>query len=89
MLVLALGIPIPLVLFFRWRGVVYGAIFHWIVLIAAGQWLIALDPNRSSGILDSIWLLGGWIQGLLYCCFLLLVIRYITQKTKSQNEMPT
>jgi hypothetical protein len=60
-------IPIPLVLALGGRGVFVGAVIVWVTLYLAGALLSELDPNRQSSILDGVWLLFGWVGGLLYC----------------------
>ncbi|MGM0489323.1 MAG: hypothetical protein ACQESR_21505, partial [Planctomycetota bacterium] len=52
-----------------------GAIWHWVILIAAGKYLQIADPQRDARILDSVWLLFGWIQGLGYCALIYGVYR--------------
>lgn len=42
----------------------------WSSLIVAGDLISQLDPSRLKGgtsMLDLIWLLFGWIAGLVYC----------------------
>lgn len=60
-------IPLPLIVAYRWIGVAMGTVAVWGILLLAGIWISSLDPTRESAILDTIWLLSGWIGGLLYC----------------------
>ena len=64
---IALIAPVPLILAFRWIGVALGVAVVWAALAIAGVWISSLDPKRDAAILDSIWLLFGWVAGLLYC----------------------
>src|SRR5262249_45673330 len=66
-LLIAAIVPIPFVLRWNWRGVMLGTVVVWASLVMAGFLLAALDPRREGAMLDSIWLLFGWIGGLLYC----------------------
>ena len=46
------------------------ALVFWASLAIAGPLISQLDPHRLEGgtaTLDTIWFLGGWIMGLLYC----------------------
>lgn len=80
---LALIVPAYVVLRFpRWQTtVLLGALSFWLILVAVGQLLAVLDPNRDARMLDAIWLLVGWIPGLTYAwllygirlCFLRIV----------------
>ena len=63
----ALIAPVPLILAFRWIGVALGVAVVWAALGIAGVWISSLDPERDAAILDSVWLLFGWVAGLLYC----------------------
>jgi hypothetical protein len=60
-------IPILLIARFRVLGVFAGALFVWFALYLAGVWVQSLDPKRDAAMLDSLWLLFGWIGGLIYC----------------------
>jgi hypothetical protein len=60
-------VPIPLIGAYRWIGVALGTVAVWGILLLAGVWISSLDPKRDAAMLDSIWLLFGWIGGLLYC----------------------
>ena len=60
-------VPLPLIIAFRWIGVVLGTLAVWGILCFAGIWISSLDPHRDAGVIDSLWLLFGWIGGLLYC----------------------
>ena len=63
----AVIIPVPLIIAFRWIGVALGTVVVWVSLVVAGVWISSLDPKRDASMLDSIWLLFGWLGGLLYC----------------------
>jgi len=73
-LVFAAVAPVGFVL--RWRrwGVFLGAAFSWLLLIAAGALLSALDPTRDAALADSIWFLSGGPVMLVYCSVLDLTI---------------
>ena len=69
-LAVALILPLCTVLLWNLRGVVLGALVFWASLAIAGPLISQLDPHRLEGgtaTLDTIWFLGGWIMGLLYC----------------------
>jgi hypothetical protein len=65
--IVAAALPILLVLRWNLLGVALGALVVWGTLIGAGMLLSALDPRREAGLLDAIWLMFGWIFGLIYC----------------------
>lgn len=69
----------PALFILRWdrRGVALGAVYAWLLLLAAGAALSALDPSREMAVLDSIWLLFGWIATLLYSAVVYGAIRLI------------
>lgn len=69
----------PALFILRWdrRGVALGAVYAWLLLFAAGAALSALDPSREMAVLDSIWLLFGWIATLLYSAVVYGAIRLI------------
>jgi len=69
---LAVAYVLPVIAVLRWNmvGVVIGTLVVWGSLAIAGPLISELDPSRLRGgtaMLDTIWLLGGWIAGLLYC----------------------
>ena len=66
-LVLTGILPVLLIIRWRFKGALLGAAAVWILGIVSGVMLSALDPKRDMAMLDSIWLLFGWIGGLLYC----------------------
>ena len=63
----AIIVPLPLIIAFRWVGVALGTVAAWGILNLAGIWISSLDPTRDSALLDIVWLLFGWVGGLLYC----------------------
>ena len=63
----AVILPIPLIIRWRFKGAILGAAIVWLLLAVSGIVLSELDPEREAGMLDSVWLLFGWIGGLLYC----------------------
>ena len=65
-LVLALGFPVLCVYCCNGRGIIYGALAHWLILVLADRAANAYDPLRSASLLDSLWLAAGWLQGLIY-----------------------
>jgi membrane protein YqaA with SNARE-associated domain len=62
-----LGLPVWLIIRMRWIGLLLGVLSHWWIGIATGVILSELDPQREGAMLDVIWLVGGWIAGLIYC----------------------
>ena len=69
---LAVAYVLPVITVLRWNliGVVIGTLVVWGSLAVAGPLISQLDPSRLEGgtaMLDVIWLLAGWIAGLLYC----------------------
>lgn len=66
-LFLAAFVPVYCVLRWNLKGVFIGAVLFWIILLVAGLMLAALDPERGSSVLDGVWLLIGWLAGLMYC----------------------
>ena len=66
-LLVATFLPVALVLRWNWLGVALGTVTVWGSLALAGFLLSALDPGRDAGILDGVWLIFGWLGGLLYC----------------------
>ena len=68
----------PVLLVLRWghRGVFLGAAFAWLIGIAAGDVLAALDPSRDTAMLDSIWVLFGWAGTLAYSSLAYLAVRF-------------
>lgn len=77
---LALAAVGPVLFVLRWddRGVVLGTVFAWLVLLAAGPVLSALDPSRdAAAMLDSIWLLFGWVVTLAYALVVHVAIRVV------------
>jgi hypothetical protein len=68
----AILVPPALIVLYRWIGLVLGVVAVWGILAFAGVWISSLDPTRDGGVIDSmvinsIWLLFGWIGGLMYC----------------------
>lgn len=66
-LILMLGVPVWLIIRLRWVGLILGILAHWWIGVAIGAVLSELDPQREGAMLDLIWLVGGWIAGLIYC----------------------
>jgi len=60
-------VPIALILAFQARGIAYGAVWHWGILIVADKYLDMADPTREAQILDGMWILFGWIWAV-FCC---------------------
>lgn len=75
LLVLAIVGPVLFVL--RWErwGVLLGTAVAWLILIVAGTVLSALDPSRDAAILDSIWVMFGWVATLAYSSLIYLAVR--------------
>jgi hypothetical protein len=66
-LLVAVIVPIPLILRWNLLGVFLGTLVVWSSLFLAGILLSKLDPERGVSVLDGVWLLFGWIGGLMYC----------------------
>ena len=77
LLIIALVVPILCVARWNLRGVLVGALFFWVVLMLAGSILARLDPERGASVGDGVWLLFGWLAGLLYCLPLYGLKRFI------------
>lgn len=73
-ILIAFGIPIALI--WRWRivGAIIGAFVQWVVLLAMGPILSALDPIRENGMLDAIWMILGLPFALAYSGVILLMV---------------
>lgn len=74
MLVAAI-LPIPLILRWNRLGVALGTVVVWGSLAVAGFLLAALGAEREGITFDTIWLLFGWIGGLIYCVPIYVVKR--------------
>lgn len=82
MIILVL-IPIYLVIQFNLMGIIVGSLFVWLMLILSGMVLNYIDPHRVGGIIDSLSLIFGGFEGLLYCGAIYLVrLMIITFKKK-------
>ena len=68
----------PVLLVVRWErwGVLLGTAFAWLTLIVAGAVLSALDPSREAAMLDSIWVLFGWVGTLAYSSLVYVAVRF-------------
>lgn len=78
--------PIPLIIWRRWIGFVLGALVVWATLIIAGILLSQLDPQRDGGMLDTVWLLFGWIGGAMYCLPILGVREAIAWMIRQRRQ---
>lgn len=56
------------------RGIIIGGLIFWVIGIAIGMLLSQLDPQREGGLVDSIFLITGWLGGLIYAS-LIFVLR--------------
>ncbi|MCB9852516.1 MAG: hypothetical protein H6819_05435 [Phycisphaerales bacterium] len=65
-ILLAATVPVLAVRRFGRLGIIIGGLAVWFILGAAGPVLNALDPKRDAAVVDSIWILGGWVGGLIY-----------------------
>ena len=66
-------LPIYFVLRFNRLGVVTGAISLWLLLWLEGHVLFVYDKEREGALLDSIWILFGWIFCYFYSAFIYLL----------------
>jgi hypothetical protein len=73
----AATLPIPLILRWNRLGIALGTLVVWSVLIVAGELLSAMDPTRDGRVVDCVWLLFGWIGGLIYCVPIYLIKRVV------------
>lgn len=73
---LVIAIVAPIVLIWRLKafGVVLGTLVPWGSLFLAGILISRLDPEREAGMLDAVWILFGWIPGLIYSSILYVLI---------------
>ncbi|MGE3822415.1 MAG: hypothetical protein AB7I30_23620 [Isosphaeraceae bacterium] len=76
-LIAAAILPVPLILRWNWLGVLLGTLIVWGSLVVAGVLLAELDPAREAGVLDGVWLLFGWLGGLLHRVPIYVVKRVI------------
>jgi predicted membrane channel-forming protein YqfA (hemolysin III family) len=76
-LLVAALVPIPLILRWNRLGLALGTIVIWGSLAVAGILLSALDPRREADMLDAVWLLFGWLGGLVYCLPIYLIKRFV------------
>lgn len=65
-LLLAHILPIYFVVKRRSWCIVKGTLTAWVLLIGQGYFLGAMDPYRDVHVLDSFWLLFGWLWGLMF-----------------------
>ncbi|HPF41734.1 MAG TPA: hypothetical protein P5081_23505 [Phycisphaerae bacterium] len=74
-LLLAATAPVLTVRRFGGIGIVVGGLAVWVILGAVGPALSALDPRRDTAVLDSIWVLGGWLGGLIYASMIYALLK--------------
>jgi hypothetical protein len=74
----AVALVAPIALMWRGRpvGLLLGVVTVWLVGVLDGVSLNRLDPAREPMWLDALWLLGGWLVGLLYCLPIFLSIYF-------------
>jgi hypothetical protein len=70
---IAFLLPIYFVLRFNRLGVATGAISLWLLLWLEGHVLFVYDKEREGALLDSIWILFGWIFCYVYSAFIYLL----------------
>jgi len=88
-LAIAAMVPIWLVVRYDRTGVWIGAAVVWSTLTVAGVILSALDDTRAFAVVDSVWLLFGWIGGLLYGLLLLVLKRFVAWLLARFGTAPT
>lgn len=71
-----------------WLGLAIGAFCNWGMLVFAGMILHAMDSQRDATMLDTIWLLFGWIASLVYAGMLAAIKIGIQQRLERKNEQP-
>jgi hypothetical protein len=68
---LIISLVAPIYFVFRgrklWISITLGTLTNWIALLLAGMVLSKMDENREAAMIDSFWLLFGWIVSLGYC----------------------
>ncbi len=89
-LCLLLMLLLPLVFVLRWNlaGMVAGAILFWGIGVLAGRIAQSLNPGRDAALLDGIWLMFGFVAGLLYCVpiyFVKLLVGWFARRAESQK----
>ena len=67
LLAFALVAPLIVIWMLGYTGIFIGTILAWGSLVVAGWMLSQFDPGHQAGMLDSIWLLLGWLPSLVYC----------------------
>ena len=86
---LAVALIAPAYIVFRfplWRFTIpLGAFIFWFTLLIAGPIISALDPSRDAAMLDSVWLLFGWVMGLFYSSVLYIIRRAFLPKKPSTH----
>ena len=69
-------------------AIFFGAIWFWALMIVAGQYNLATDPEYDS-MAPAISIIVGWIPGLIYaslCVFLVAVCSRVIVALKSPNK---
>jgi hypothetical protein len=62
-----------------WIAMTLGTLTNWIVLLLAGVVLSKMDNNREAAMIDSFWLLFGWVVSIGYCG-ILVGIKFILKR---------
>lgn len=70
--VISLIVPACLIFKYNLRGVVWGGLFLWVILLISG-FILRFDPNRHAAILDALWLFVGWLPSLMYCMIIYML----------------
>lgn len=80
-LIIAFSAPIYFIFRCRtiWISLTLETLTNWIVLLLAGMVLSKMDDNREGAMIDSFWLLFGWVISLGYCG-LLVGIKFIVKR---------
>ena len=78
---LVFGLIFPAYLIFRFSKPLFtipcAALAVWLIFLISGALISRLDSDRDAAVLDSLWLLFGWIGGLIYAILLYLFKRII------------
>lgn len=75
--------PPMIVLGLRRTGYFLGVFTFWMLGIIAGEYLTWLDRAHHSKMLDHIWILFGWLAGLVYCLPFLIVAKLLRRRSAS------
>lgn len=87
-------IVLPILAVLRWNlsGVILGVLIAWGSPLVAGALISDIAPGSrgdAHGMLDAVWLLFGWIFGLLYCLLIYGMKRLVLFVIRLRISKPT